>query len=84
MKLTQNELISKITYFNNEMSGRGCKSRIHYDIDTSTKEYKLLIGSEEQFSCGVYQSIICVGSIKECYLALNAVYLAFSFELNMY
>ena len=83
MEYTIKELTSRISHFNNEATARGLKSRLKYD-NAGNNKYKLLLGSEDQFYYGSWQAVICEGSVRECTLALIALYITLSFELNMY
>ena len=83
MKYTLKGLVDRITHFNNEAEARGLRSRLKYD-NGENNTYKLLLGSADQFCFGTWQAVICEGTVRECTLALIALYITLSFELNMY
>ena len=83
MRISQQDLICKISDFNVLMQSRGLKSRLQYDKNSSGG-YKLLLGSVEQFTYGTWQSVVCDGTLQECMYAAQAIYLSFAFEFNIF
>lgn len=77
MRLTKQDLINKISEINNIIILHNMNTDIKWDYSENNGIYSLIAN---RINKGTYK--ICEGTLKECFLAINAINLYIQCELD--